>query len=486
MIRLAMAGVFINALMLGFILPATISHAQSQSIEELKKGVVKITAQTEGKTKVGTGFIVRLETDTAYVLTAAHVVQGDPKPSLTFYMQQDTQYSATVWNAEGNEERGLAILVAKLPSAVMIGIAALVLDTTTKLSGGEAILTIGFPRTGGHWAVIKGDVTSREGRILNLDANIQEGNSGGPIIHGGKVVGLVTARGSNYGSGVTAASAHDYLEGFKVTPRATSAREPGAAPSAPATRNSVEPPQSDLARSMIGKDGAPMVLVAAGEFWMGSPDGKGRKDEHPRHRVHLDAFYLDQYEVTTSRYAKFFNATNRPAQEYWSEQVLRQHGNKPVVVVDWNDAVAYCSWAGKRLPTEAEWEKAARGTDERVYPWGNEAPDERRANFEHCCDFKKYGILTDVGSYEQGKSPYGVYDMAGNVWEWTADWYDQTYYSKSPERNPKGPSSGEVRVMRGGSWYSEAVLLPSAMRDRWSPTGRYEGIGFRCAQDIPK
>lgn len=199
---------------------------------------------------------------------------------------------------------------------------------------------------------------------------------------------------------------------------------------------------------------APMVLVPAGEFTMGSrkDDKTAEKDERPAHLVYLNAFSIDQYEVTTSRFAEFLRETKRAVPKYWSEQVPQQHGNKPVVGVDWNDADAYCAWAGKRLPTEAEWEKAARGTDQRLYPWGNQPPNEQRANVNRCCDFKDYGVLTDVGSYEQGKSAYGAYDMAGNVWEWTADWYEENYYSTSPARNPKGPSSGEYRVLRGGSW----------------------------------
>lgn len=477
-----------------FILGATLPSA-AQVMDELKKGVVKITAQTNGMAKVGTGFIVRLEQDTVYVLTAAHVVEGDPKPQLTFYARHDTQYPATVRNAEGKQEQGLAIVVAKVPPDVLPSIAALGLDTTTKLSGGEDMLTIGFPRTGGQWAVIKGDVTSREGRNLNLDANIQEGNSGGPIIHNGKVVGLVTARGSNYGSGVTAASAHDYLEGFNVTPRAASARASGATASVPVARQSVEPPPSDRARQITGKDGAPMVLVPAGEFMMGAQveDKLATDDERPAHSVYLDAFYIDQYEVTTARYVKFFQETKQPEiQNVWSQYVLTGHGNKPVTVVDWNEAIAYCAWAGKRLPTEAEWEKAARGTDQRLYPWGNEVPSmffgflHKRANFNHCCDFKSYEVLTDVGSFEGGKSPYGTYDMAGNVWEWVADWYDEHYYRKSPDRNPKGPSSGEKRVTRGGSWSSQPDRVRSVVRFGLTPTGRGGDYGFRCAQDIPK
>lgn len=247
-------------------------------------------------------------------------------------------------------------------------------------------------------------------------------------------------------------------------------------------------PGAGSTKTITGKDGAPMVLIPAGEFTMGSREEEksADKDEQPAHQAYLDAYYIDQYEVTTARYAKFFKATNRPQPEYWSANVVSDHGRKPVVGVDWNDAAAYCTWAGKRLPTEAEWEKAARGTDQRVYPWGNEAPNTQRANFKHCCDFKDYGALTDVGSYEAGKGPYGTYDMAGNVWEWVADWYDVKYYSKSPARNPIGPLSGESRVLRGGSWFNEPLYVRSASRGRAVPTKRHNAIGFRCAQDVPK
>jgi formylglycine-generating enzyme required for sulfatase activity len=246
--------------------------------------------------------------------------------------------------------------------------------------------------------------------------------------------------------------------------------------------------QPSLHRERTGKDGAPMVLIPAGEFMMGSRDGDlgMQDDERPAHSVYIDAFYIDQYEVTTARYATFFKVENRSEPTFWPANAMNDHARKPVVGVDWSDATAYCAWAGKRLPTEAEWEKAARGTDQRFYPWGNAAPSEQRANFIHCCDFKAYGALTDVGSFEQGKSPFGAYDMAGNVWEWVADWYGENYYAKSPARNPKGPSNGEYRVLRGGSWYHVPVLVRSALRAWLTATTRNDGIGFRCAQDVPK
>lgn len=248
----------------------------------------------------------------------------------------------------------------------------------------------------------------------------------------------------------------------------------------------LSPPHTvDSVRTIAGKDGAPMMLIPVGEFMMGD-DKRGQNDERPAHRVYLDGYYIDKYEVTTDRYATFFQETKRGAPKYRPEQTLMEHRRKPVVGVDWNDATAYCAWAGKRLPTEAEWEKAARGTDQRLYPWGNAAPSVERANYSRGYDFKGYGVLTDVGSFEKGKSPYGAYDMAGNVWEWTADWYDENSYGKSSLRNPTGSSSGQYRVVRGGSWSDDPVDVRSANRLWLAPTAQDDSIGFRCAQDIPK
>ncbi len=231
-------------------------------------------------------------------------------------------------------------------------------------------------------------------------------------------------------------------------------------------------------RELIGKDSAPMVRVPAGEFTMG-----GDSMDNPRHPVHLDTFYMDKYEVTTSRYARFLQATGRQLPFKWSEVGLVSHGDRPVIGVTWEDADAYCRWAGKRLPTEAEWEKAARGTDGREYPWGNEAPTSRHANFNKCCEWKGYGVLAIVGSLEAGRSPYGIYDLAGNVSEWVADWYDKTSYKYELDRNPKGPADGEEKVVRGGSWYDSGLLQRSALRSRSYPSAPSTDRGYRCAKD---
>lgn len=472
----------VGVLLLHFLLDVTPGHAQS--IEDLKKGVVKITAQTKDMTMVGTGFIVRLEKDTVYVVTAAHVLGSDPQPKVEFFTKP-SPVRATVVNKEGEEVTSLALLMIQGRDSFPSGVTALPIAAAVRLSGGEDIVVIGHPRSAGDWTVLKGSIARRDGRHVKVDANVDEGSSGGPMLQNGKVVGLVAGT-TKYGLAVTASSIRDYLDGNRVPLEEDRGTAQITSPSGSPTKSETREPTRD--REITGKDGAPMVLVPAREFMMGSrqDDKSAENDERPAHSVYLDAYYIDQYEVTTTRYATFFRATNRRQPTYWSEQLLQQHGNKPVVGVDWNDASAYCAWAGKRLPTEAEWEKAARGTDQRPYPWGNATPNKTLANFERGFDFKDYGVLTDVGSFEEGKSPYGAYDMAGNVWEWVSDWYDEHYYSKSPARNPKGPSSGEYRVIRGGSWSDGPVLVRSAYRSRITPTNRLVYLGFRCAQDIPK
>ncbi|MFM8551584.1 MAG: formylglycine-generating enzyme family protein [Nitrospiraceae bacterium] len=245
---------------------------------------------------------------------------------------------------------------------------------------------------------------------------------------------------------------------------------------------SAEPAAGDqLTPERSGLDGAPMVLIPAGEFEMGSGEHEGEADERPKHRVYLDAYYIDRFQVTVSRYAAFIEATKREPPRSWSSGRAQEEGEWPVVGVDWLDAEAYCQWAGRRLPTEAEWEKAARGADGRKYPWGNEEPTSRHANFgkQESDELTR----TAVGRYEAGKSPYGVYDLAGNVWEWTADWYDENYYRQSASRNPQGPPQGLSKATRGGSWDRHQFTLRSANRNGMTPTNRLKSLGVRCAQD---
>jgi len=223
------------------------------------------------------------------------------------------------------------------------------------------------------------------------------------------------------------------------------------------------------------EEGVEMLLVPGGEFWMGSDE---HADEKPRRRGFLDAFYIDKFEKTNALYAQFIRATGRPRPSHWTNSSPNEP-SEPVVRVTWDDAAAYCVWAGKRLPTEAEWEKAARGTDERKYPWGDHW-DRSRANSRET----QLGRTAPVGSYPTGVSPYGAHDMSGNVWEWVSDWYESNYYRFSPDRNPPGPSSGTARVLRGGSWNSSRFNLSTTNRynSSTSPTTLDDVIGFRCAK----
>ncbi|HKN87608.1 MAG TPA: SUMF1/EgtB/PvdO family nonheme iron enzyme [Nitrospiraceae bacterium] len=226
----------------------------------------------------------------------------------------------------------------------------------------------------------------------------------------------------------------------------------------------------------------PMGSIPAGQFWMGIDGLQGLDDERPRHAVFLDAYAMDLYEVTVDRYATFLRKTGRTPPLFWDTADLHEHADRPVIGVDWEDADAYCRWAGKRLPTEAEWEHAARGTDERRYPWGNETPAPSLANYAIGARFSYGQTLMPVGHYQQSRSPYGMYDMAGNVWEWVQDWYGANYYETSEERNPRGPSEGQFKVLRGGSWSELPKYLLTYGRFKLPPNTRNSYTGFRCAK----
>ena len=256
------------------------------------------------------------------------------------------------------------------------------------------------------------------------------------------------------------------------------------------TDTPVPTPTLGVGSTKIGQDGANLVYVPAGEFLMGSvtSDSFAQKDEFPQHAVYLDAFWIDQTEVTNKQYSMCVDAgvCSAPPKtgsdkrnDYFGNPEFE---NYPVVHMTWDAAQVYCNWAGRGLPTEAQWEKAARGTDARLYPWGNDDPNAELLNFNN-----NVGETTEVGSYELGKSPYGAYDMVGNVWEWVRDRYSQVYYSKSPTENPTGPESGQTYVLRGGGYDVERYTwIRAAERSQGTPPQwYYVYIGFRCALSTP-
>lgn len=231
----------------------------------------------------------------------------------------------------------------------------------------------------------------------------------------------------------------------------------------------------------VGDEGREMVQIPEGPFTMGSADGD--PDEAPEHQIFLKAYYLDLREVNQQEYARFAKMTKRPMpriEVFEDDQSKLLKPEFAAMSVSWDDAAAYCKWAGKRLPTEAEWEKAGRGEGKRRYPWG-EKFENGRANVDGSEDGYRY--LAPPGSFEAGRSPYGLYDMTGNVAEWVADSYDEGYYRTSPYRDPKGPEEGEIKVVRGGSWREtehNARLSKRFAAKRWRTDIT---IGIRCAGD---
>jgi formylglycine-generating enzyme len=224
-----------------------------------------------------------------------------------------------------------------------------------------------------------------------------------------------------------------------------------------------------------------MVKIAAGPFIRGTD--AGGFDEQPPREIFLDDFWIDRYEVTNHQYAEFAAATSHrkagPPSRY-AKNVSKMRGrNQPVVYVSWDDAQAYCRWKGKRLPTEAEWEKAMRGADGRLWPWGNVEQAEA-ANWARVND--GYEATAPVGTFTTDTSPYGVMDGAGNIMEWVEDWYLEGYYQASPDRNPGSPDSGVYRVLRGGAYTTTGGDLRITSRSKMVPDFRDETIGFRCAR----
>lgn len=215
-----------------------------------------------------------------------------------------------------------------------------------------------------------------------------------------------------------------------------------------------------------------VATIPGGWFEMGS--SWGRANETPIHDVWLGEFAIDRYEVTVAQYRAFVAATGHRLPGDWEGLTPAQPGNLPVTYVSWPDAAAYCAWVGKRLPTEAEWEKAARGDDGRRYPWGDEWDPGRAAVA------LAHGPVP-VGSYPEGASPYGVLDMAGNVHEWVADYHDAGYYAASPAENPAGPDNHRNRVLRGGSWSSPPGWATTTFRDSSHSDAGDDRFGFRCA-----
>ena len=271
----------------------------------------------------------------------------------------------------------------------------------------------------------------------------------------------------------------------------------------------------DVYKSVVEKDG--MLFIPAGWFIMGSD--KGLLNEKPAHDVYLDSYGIDKYEVSATEFAVFLNEKGNPDGKYFThnkfstvigvsdidgllteteenpEEFMPRQGYEdfPANNVSWFGADQYCLWKEKRLPTEAEWEKAARGIDGFIYPWGDSIPDETKARYNREWDESRFDVMVTVDSLPEGSSPFGALNMSGNVWEWINDWYRQNYCDFCstvnsdipPRNNPAGPPSGTFRVLRGGSWFEEdgVLRIKTPYRNWLEPDKRYLNTGYRCAKD---
>jgi formylglycine-generating enzyme required for sulfatase activity len=296
-----------------------------------------------------------------------------------------------------------------------------------------------------------------------------------------------------------------------VIPPSATPLPPTATPAAPSA-----PPTLGAALGAVqprSKDNAEMVYVPAGEFAMGGDPAPAANQA--ANSIYLNAFWMDKFEVTNEQFQQFAGATGYQTdaeKQGWGYEFVNARWEQtrgitwraprgsagdmadkmkyPVVLVSWNDANAYCAWAGERLPTEAEWEKSARGTDARAFPWGN-TWDGTKLNFcDVNCGFAwkdssvndRYAESAPVGSLPQGASVYGIQDLAGNVWEWTADWFGADYYKTMPTRNPTGPASGQFKILRGGAWSIDSSYARTTAGFPAVPEYRERSVGFRCVQ----
>jgi formylglycine-generating enzyme required for sulfatase activity len=481
--------------------------AQPFDVEPLRASVVRVLGNRGNN--IGSGSLIKVEGRTGYILTAYHVIQRDldqDNPSVKVELYTGQVLDAGIFRNRVDYRNDIAMLVIdQLPEPPPPVIRW---ESATTVRELQRVYALGHPSREIRWPITEGTVNGKQSGKIYFSGNaVHPGNSGGPLLNdqGTPVAMILTKEGDVFGTALTWDVIQPLIEGWMPGPSTP-------VPPRPTPPTISPPPPTALrvpATTRRGKDGKDMLLVPEGWFIMGSTEAEiqaayelGKKydahtsaswfaDEKPQHRVWVDAFYMDKYEVTLGEYKAFLRATGYKG---LPEAVARYapKDTHPVVLVSWDDAEAYCRWAGKQLPTEAQWEKAARGSDGLRYPWGNEAVDGKRANYcDTRCDYPwkdksqedGYQYTAPVGSYPLGKSPYGIEDLAGNVWEWVQDWYDAEYYRKSPERNPVNTKRGIDRVRRGGGWRDNPVNVRAANRFGYAPDDRRPypgGTGFRC------
>ncbi len=519
------------------------AQLNSQELEALKRSVVKISRGNDGK--IGAGIVVGGTDSSVFVLTACHVIAEEeqcarPNPDLRakevrveFLAKPTILFPATL---VGHAPKPFDVALVRvdplssppesLPSLKEFP-TFLLHDADSMQPITDEVWTIGHAYSISGWQVTKPEPflnsrSSGEPALFQFgETGIRGGSSGGPVFDmQGRLLGLVlNLLGGGMAEAIKIARAKEYAEGWGDVSLLSKAGETASSSSPPSPPASPSPPS--LALLSPPSTPAGMVRVPAGKFFMGcnpeadkecGADEIANKEKKEGKMVEVDAFFIDIHEVTVAEYqvcvGKGECTSTGLTMPYWEgkEQAewaefcnwgktgKEQH---PINCLDWKQAETYCERQGKRLPKEAEWEKAARGTEKLKYPWGNTEFRQagKVANIADETAKKKnpswttaegytdgYYDTAPVGSFPDGKSPDGALDMIGNVWEWTADRYLDVYYQNSPVKNPEGPDSGTLRSVRGGSWYSLPHFARASYRYRLGPGHRGGDIGARCAQ----
>lgn len=483
----------------------------AQEYEQLSRGVVKLTVSKEQGRGTGAGIVLGREDGVVFVLTALHVVAQANKIEAEFFDKRNFLFEAKPIESQYDPLDLAVVRIEPRPGiATPTDFPSFTLGAVDELKLGATMSSIGHAQE--DWqlnprmhALSKKESMNDVQRFRFSDPGVGGGSSGGPVFdEQGRLLGMITeeAGGGGHAVAVKIDAAERQLKGWKVPLDFLGVVSKTAVPSPPAPSRPAVPPG--------------MVPVPAGEFFMGcneKGDEECEADEKPGKTVTLAAFQIDTTEVTVAAYRRCVEAgqctTDGVTMPYWGgkEQPVSAwacnwgkagRDDHPINCVDWSQAEAYCKWAGKRLPTEAEWEKAARGADGRKYSWGSigfaqagkvaniadRTARKQNANMTWALedyDDGYYGTAP-VGSFPAGESPFHALDPTGNVWEWTADWYVSDYYKNGPSRNPKGPDRGDSRSVRGGSWDLLPQYARASYRDRVVPGDRSVSVGFRCAQ----
>jgi formylglycine-generating enzyme required for sulfatase activity len=523
-----MAGAYVEHVVVGAGIAILLHGVGLAQVSSFKPGVVKITVSSPSL-KRGAGFVVARTANVTYIVTAAHVVERADKISVQFFPGELAPVTARTRHVEDGNPQGMALLAVSgsIPDTVF----ALPLATETNISGGENIAAIGHQASVGDWGVITGTVSSRRGREIVIQAPIGEQTSGGPVFFNNRVLGLVVTTLGNFGHAITARAVYDYLDGLGVTPGNTVTSSP------PFTEKLTTEPRrividgpkplyapfktGDVFQECASCPEMVVIVPDPNGFTIGTAESESKwgrdNDERPFGSIRFARPYaIGRFEITRGQFASsgikpepchFWNGKEwqLDAKRNWQSPGFEQESSHPVTCVSWTDAQGYLKWLNGqlgltqknsyRLPSEAEWEYAARGGTTTARHWGNEpaqacgfanvADQTVKEQFSwssthECSDGVVY--TSPVGRYKPNR--FGVYDVIGNVWEWVQDCYGEQYGESIRNGGAFETANCGRRVLRGGSWNTSPGSARSAYRIRFEPGNRKYDYGFRVARTL--